>query len=603
MAEGTNPYGPEAMHQSGLQTLLAVDVVTADAYRNIKHINTRLARLQTADARPASAARAMGRIIGWTFAAAREAEIETLRPGLNSLAEALPFMVDTDAMSDDDADAMIALRRLSLQSGAFLPWSGPQPAISAWIDSTVREVQACMLEARNDVTGADAMGRITLGTIFALRNMLNLTSDWYRETSRQSSHHGHIVGDGIQQVKAALEYTLLYREIERDPEGFASGTMPTLIAYIEHHFRLYASKLHPQATFARATMATMEKHQRAFAEIVRCLLTPLELDAWAQRLETHLAPVDPDAIPALDPEPALPWNDVLLLRRSPDGDVILYATSGYTQMRTIAMTQHDGPPREPLTCSMGMDDREVSMANSMASYKAAHQPRHFHPLIDRLAPVVHPPEISATMERIDRAEAVLHRDLLALWDRHPSLFAVGELTGIIGFADTAEGTALLYAASCEELIRKVLPAAQHRDITAITTQFPTITLVGEWRAALLTPPSPAIVAVEPAVTPLPEKQPSHRAAIRKAVGATGRIPSLEWIVERLQRLGEIECTTMHGTSHRSIYFRRNGEEHRYVTSPSIRGHESLPIHILYAMLRTLSVSEAEFAALLTNGGH
>lgn len=592
------------MDQSGLQTLLAVDSMREDTYRYPKKLAKTIASLTTADGRPNTSAKAIGSIIGWTFDPAEEKRVEELRPPLDTLAATLPFVLHGPTSSLAESQAIEALHQDAMRSGGFTPWYGPQPEITAWIEHTVAAAQPRMLEARKNVAGPQAMGRVVLSTIFALRNMLNITSSWFVDTGSNAQKNArHIVGSGIQEIKAALEATLLCRELQRDPEMFTSEVLPVLQGYLHHHFRLYGSKLPQGAEFCEATLSAMERHREAFAAIMRCILAYGRLPEWSERLSKEVPQQASDT--PMDGEPALPWGEVVLLRPGAETQqTVVYHVNAYMQLRTIAMHDDESDMSETIECTSQHDgERGIGLTHALATYRSPHQALHLHPHIDRLAPIGL--GMDATMaeaiESIGSVESTLYGSLMQLWNEHPELFGMADALGLLGVVETSEGRVLLYNGSEHELVNEMFPDAPARDAAAVLRSLPGITVNGNWNALLLPGPKPSLAPSSVAVPTVEQTQSmhsdrrQHRAAIRRALGSGGRLPSLQWALERIRAFGTIECETMHGTSHQSIYFYRNGTQRRYVTGPSVRGHESLPIHILYALLRTFEIDEAAFA--------
>jgi len=180
--------------------------------------------------------------------------------------------------------------------------------------------------------------------------------------------------------------------------------------------------------------------------------------------------------------------------------------------------------------------------------------------------------------------------LLALWEEFPELFSVMDVLGPLLFIRTNEGLVLVFRSEHQS------------DITASTGTAPDdparteehlrrygIAVTGEWRSTLVN-------AVETVEEALPETSPDDPKYWRAKIRTVRKnIPSLDWLIERLKRLGEVDESEKRGKgSHGLLSFRRHGVQHHHNTWQSIRGTEAIHRGLLYEILHTFCITEREF---------
>jgi hypothetical protein len=275
-----------------------------------------------------------------------------------------------------------------------------------------------------------------------------------------------------------------------------------------------------------------------------------------------------------------------------DGDKPLYyTTNGTNHFSHIGMHSPEQPPEDESESS----DPERYTFGQFAGCKIDTAGKPFiDEHIDRFAPAPMNAQWAYSSGMLQRADAVLNKELIDLWDEYPQI--IGDLM-TLGPVIFVNGVHLLFRSTvAKEIATRVRANVNPPEATALIAKQAKIDLHGEWSS--ITVRAEETDDDETEVDRVFEKSADAerrhmRALIRKSVGK--RVPSLDWIEKHLSALGTVHTKKRKGgTSHQWITLTRNGETHKYSTSPSIRSTDSLDFKILWSVLHTLRISAEEF---------
>ncbi len=589
---------PSNLKQLGMLATVTVRSILDNKYRNENRLKQLFVHTN-ANAVGDPVIQVLQQAFDATYGDSERARLEELRPFLTRIRETVPIAkipgkyetIDSSA----EAKAIDDLVNELIVEGEMEEYFVAQPAVEHWVGETGRRA-ADMLLQRPETVRDDGRKtvEILIGITLATRELLNGVNVWLREFPK-AHDEWQTVGTVVTDIRHATYFTMLRHLVEETVGDPIPGFLDVFDRYLEHVFREYGiegteseefkpwiEKMHRDRDTVKEAFRVLERNSNVFPELAEGLLRCLPLDA----------PIDPKYQRVLPPGvvtvvyPAAVENDARLY----------YTAHGTYQNSFIGLSSAENPSRE----DEGWSDRneayhEPYALEQVVGCKIDSAGKPFTDRsVDRFAPALMNAQWAHISGILQRADAFLNQELIDLWARFPQIF--GDLMTVGPVILVPEGGAvhmLCRAAVVDDVAKRLDTEKNDAETTAYIAQFAKVSLRDEWSSVSVGQKETDDEDDLPGEKPDAERR-KVRQSIRKFIGK--RVPSLDWIIERLAELGDVRTAQRpgRGTSHQSIVFTRKGETRHYTTDPSIRSTESLSYKILYAILRTLHISEQEF---------
>ena len=501
--------------------------------------------------------------------------------------------VDHPTMYVQELDAAIG-------EGALQDYFCRQPAVETWVaeqaEQFLHEIRGCLGTCTLTVRG---VSDILLATSAAAHDLLAGLSDLCRTHQYEASFTAHCVG----WIRNAVMYTVFHRLLDEGIDQQAAGEWNVLAQKVRDELKeICLTRYRPdrlsvrkEADFIRRYLGYLLRAQNEFLLYLANEKNSRHLPLLASLLKEHCGE---ECRRQANGQRILPWGQCTMMERAAGGRTVIYSADGIQHSSMLAVTDPQRGTHTAIEYALPHEEEGVPAPEVTAiSCLLDETGKIYFGGADRFAPPSGDPSQEDARETIRRVNAVMNQRLVAFWERYPGLF--GDLSEhgpllclrdtpdrMVIFSKTAFVTHLAAKFDCP-----VLPPEETQRIAKECE----LRLPPEWSSMAIkldqengnghgmeTPPEDSDVSDR-----------AWRKRIRQKTGLK-KIPSLEWIVERLKPFGEVEWTTQGKGSHGSVLLVRPTGTERQTIWRRIEGTQSVTWGLLWEFLERLNVRYEQF---------